>query len=164
MKLLRRLKPGRAKPMEARKIYRDGMTEDIIGPILTSVTGDGHVIESYTLLNGQKRFFATIAGSHWCAHGDTVASAVADALWKDPERRPSAEQLIKEINSDGKDRKITLTEFRLITGACLTGCRTALARAGKDESPMTAYDVRDAVSKEWGNKLLSMLGWNEVRT
>ena len=164
MKLLRLLKLGRAKTMKARKLYRDGLEEMIVGPITAKVTSDGHTVESYTLENGKRRYFATIAGSHWCAHGDTVASAIADALWKDPERRPSAESLIKSIQSDGKERKITLNEFRLITGACLTGCRTALAKARRDDSPMTAYDVRDIVSREWGNKLISMLGWNEERT
>lgn len=149
--------------MGERKIYRDGLTETIVGPITTSVTSDGHVVERYKLSNGKRRYFATIAGTHWCAHGDTVASAIADALWKDPERRPSAQQLIEEIQSDGKVRKITLNEFRLITGACLTGCREALKQAGKDDSPMTAFEVRDTVSRDWGNKLISMLGWNEER-
>src|SRR6185312_3477308 len=153
MKLSNLLKLGRAKAMETRKIYRDGLTEDIVGEIKTHVTSDGHTIETYTLSNGKKRFFATIAGSHFCAHGDTIASAIADALWKDPERRPDAQSLIESIKSDGKARKITLNEFRLITGACLTGCRSALAKAGRDDSPMTAYDVRDIVSREWGNKL-----------
>ncbi len=162
--LTRLLKLGRAKFMGERKIYRDGLTEAIVGPITASVTSDGHVVESYRLANGKRRYFSTIVGSHWCAHGDTVASAIADALWKDPERRPSAQQLINEINGDGKTRKITLNEFRVITGACLTGCREALKQAGKDESPMTAYDVRDTVSREWGAKLISMLGWEEVRS
>jgi hypothetical protein len=163
-RLMRLLKLGRTKPVEARKFYRDGLEEKIIGEVSTKVTSDGHTIETYTLSNGKKRYFATISGSHWCAHGDTIASAIADALWKDPERRPSAESLIASIKGDGRARKIALHEFRLITGACLTGCRDALARAGKDESPMTADDIRNMVSREWGDKLISMLGWKEVRT
>lgn len=149
--------------MEVRKIYRDGIEEQITGSIKVHITSDGHTVESYKLLSGKHRFFATIAGSHFCAHGDSVASAVADALWKDPERRPSAQSLIESIKSDGIDRKITLNEFRLITGACLVGCRAALSNAGKDESPMNAKDIRDTVSIEWGQKLLSMLGWDEVK-
>lgn len=148
--------------MKKRNFYRDGLKEEITGPIKVHTTSDGHVVESYKLASGKRRFFATIAGSHWCAHGDTIASAVADALWKDPERRPSAESLIEEIKSFGKDRKITLNEFRMITGACLTGCRTALAQAGRDESPFTAHDIRATVSREWGNKLISMIGWEKV--
>jgi len=150
--------------MEARKFYRDGLEEKIVGPIRIHVTSDGHTVEKYTLASGKKRFFATLAGTHWCAHGDTVASAVADAIWKDPERRPPMEAVVAEIQKEGRSRKITLNEFRLLTGACLIGCRTALAQAKRDDSPMTAEDIRDIVSFEWGNKLLSVLGWNEVKS
>ena len=144
--------------METRKLYRDGLEEEISGPIRVSQTSDGHIVERYALANGKKRFFATLAGTHWCAHGDSIANAVADALWKDPERRPSMQSLVESVK-DNKKHKFTLNEFRLITGACLTGCRAALAQAGRDESPMTAFDIRDIVSREWGNKLISVLGW-----
>lgn len=146
--------------METRTIYRDGVDEKIIGQIRVRVTSDGHTIESYKTAKGKQRYFATLAGTHWCAHGDSVASAVADALWKDPARRPSIEALKSEITKAGKKRKITLNEFRALTGACLTGCRDALERAGRDDSPMTAYEIRDYVSKEWGGKLLSVLEWD----
>jgi hypothetical protein len=144
--------------MKTRKIYRDGLEEEIIGPIRVIHTSEGHILESYKLANGKKRFFATLAGTHWCAHGDTIANAVADALWKDPERRPSMQSLVESVKGD-KKHKFTLNEFRLITGACLTGCRAALAQAGRDESPMTAFDIRDTVSREWGTKLISVIGW-----
>jgi hypothetical protein len=149
--------------METRKLYRDGLTEEIAGPIRVSQTSDGHTVERYTLANGKKRFFATLAGTHWCAHGDTIANAVADALWKDPERRPSMQSLVESVKGDQK-HKFTLNEFRLITGACLTGCRSALAQAGRDDSPMTAFDIRDVVSREWGSKLISVLGWEGAKS
>lgn len=148
--------------MKTRKIYRDGLEEEIVGPIRVSHTSDGHVVEKYKLSTGKRRFFATLSGSHLCAHGDTVASAIADALWKDPERMPSMESLKESIKSEGRTHKFTLNEFRLLTGACLTGCRSALSQAKRDESPMTADEIRDLVSREWGNKLLSVLDWEEV--
>lgn len=149
--------------MKARKFYRDGLEEEISGPIRISITSDGHTVESYKLSTGGRRFFATLSGSHWCAHGNTVAEAVSDAIFKDPARRPSLELLIKAINSDGKSRKITLREFRILTGACLAGCQDALKKVGRDTSPMTAKDIRDVVSAEWGNKLISVLGWDKER-
>lgn len=154
-----RSKRGRTRPVKTRKIYRDGLEEDVSGPIRVTATMDGHTIESYKLSNGKRRFFATLSGTHWCAHGDTVADAVADALFKDPKQRPSINSLVQSINADGKKRKITLSEFRVLTGACLVGCKTALDRAGRDGSPMTAIDIRDVVSRDWGNKLLAVLGW-----
>lgn len=145
--------------MKTRKFYRDGVEESISGPIRVLVTSDGHVVEKYKTDKGKWRYFATLAGTHWCAHGESIASAVSDAIWKDPAQRPSLTALKAEILNVGKKRKITLNEFRVLTGACLTGCRSALEKAGKDESPMTAYDIRDYVSKEWGTKLLSILEW-----
>lgn len=161
MKLLSLLKIGKTNPMKARKFYRDGLEESVVGPIKTSKTSDGHVIERYLLASGKKRYFATLSGTHWSAHGDSIAQAVADAIWKDPKNRPSMEALASEIKKDGKNRKITLNEFRVLTGACLMGCRTALANIEKDESPLTAYEIRDLISADWGNKLLSVLGWKE---
>ena len=148
----------------ANKIYRDGLDEVISGRIKTLTTPEGHTVETYTLASGKKRFFVTLVGSHWCAHGDTIADAVADAIWKDPARRPSMQSLVDSIKKDGSDRKITLNEFRVITGACLVGCKQALLKAGRDETPITAYEIRDFVSVDWGNKLLSLLGWERVES
>ena len=145
--------------MKTRKIYRDGLEEDITGQIKVIVTSDGHVIESYKDANGKRRYFATISGMHWCAHGNSIAAAVADALFKDPTKRPSIDALKDEIRKSGKTRKITLNEFRILTGACLAGCRSALEKAGRDDSPLTAFDIRDHVSMDWGRKLLSVLEW-----
>jgi hypothetical protein len=161
---INQLLTGKTKPMKPRKLYRDGLEESIVGPVKVHVTSDGHVIESYRLANGERRFFATLSGTHWCAHGNTIANAVADAIWKDPERRPPMEAVVADIQKEGRNRKITLNEFRLLTGACLTGCRDALTRAGRDDSPMTATDIRDIVSFEWGSKLLTVLGWIDVKS
>lgn len=147
--------------MDTRKFFRDGIEEEISGPILVRTNREGHVIESYKLSNGDRRYFVTLSGTHWCAHGSTIADAIADAIFKDPARRPSIEVLVAEIRSGGIDRKITLTEFRYVTGACLSGCKDALERAGRDGSPMTAKDIRDLVSRDWGSKLISRIGWEK---
>jgi hypothetical protein len=159
MKRIPAFKNGKIK-MKTRKFFRDGIEELITGAIKISITSDGHVIESYKTSDGKRRYFATLAGTHWCAHGSSVASAVADAIWKDPIRRHSLEAVKVEIKNAGKKRKITLNEFRILTGACLTGCREALQKAGRDETPLTAFEIRDHVSRDWGNKLLSVLEWD----
>lgn len=149
--------------MKTRKFFRDGLEEEISGPIKVNVTSDGHTIERYKTSDGKRRYFATLFGSHWCSHGDSIADAVADAIFKDPARRPTRDSLVREINADGKSRKISLSEFRILTGACLVGCHEALKRAGRDNSPMTAKDIRDVVSRDWGEKLISILGWEKER-
>jgi hypothetical protein len=142
-----------------KTFYRDGLEEQIKGRVTVTRTPEGHTVEAYRLEDGKRRFFVTLAGAHWCAHGDTLASAVADALWKDPDKRPSMEALKESIQKEGRGHKFTLNEFRVLTGACQEGCRSALAAAKRDESPMTAFEIRDIVSRDWGNKLLDLLGW-----
>lgn len=161
MMLMRLFNLGKTK-MKGRKFFRDDIEEVIVGDVKTHVTRDGHTIEKYTLENGDVRFFATISGMYYCAHGDTEAEAIADALWKDESKRPSMDALKKEIQKAGIDRMISLNEFRILTGACKTGAMAALRQKGLKPNPMTAKDVRDKVSKEWGEKLISVLGWNEV--
>jgi hypothetical protein len=145
------------------KIYRDGVEETIDETgIKVSKTRQGHVVETY-YVSGVPKYFVTLAGTHYCAHGATVAEAITDAVWKDPSKRPSLEELKKTIQQEGHARKISLAEFRLLTGACKEGCRIAIERAKHDGSPMTAYDIRDKISKDWGGKLLQILEWPENR-
>ena len=143
-------------------MYRDGITLNIDPKfgIRVSTTRDGHVVETF-VVDGVKRYFVTIKDSVFCAHGRTVAEAVTDALWKDPAKRPTIDALVEKIKKAGKQRKISLAEFRLLTGACAEGCRIAIERSGVSGRPMTAFDIRDKVNREWGTKLLSILGWDK---
>jgi hypothetical protein len=145
--------------MKSPKItfFRDGLEEQIDAPPVVSSTREGHRIEAYRV-NGVERFFVTLAGSHYCAHGSTLAEAIADALWKDEDKRPSREELKEAIRKDGKERTITLQEFRILTGACAEGCRLALKRAGLDGSPMRATEIKKYFP-EWGKKLIEVLEW-----
>lgn len=143
--------------MTAQTLFRDGLEERIDGPPVVSTTREGHRVESYRI-DGINRFFVTLAGSHYCAHGSTLAEAVADAIWKDPKKRPSLDAVKESIRNDGKNRKITLQEFRILTGACQTGCQVALKRAGLDGSPMRARDIKKHFP-DWGAKLLEILEW-----
>lgn len=146
--------------MKTRKLFRDGLEEEVAGDIETSVTRDGHTVERYTLATGETRYFVTLAGTHWCAHGNTIAAAVCDATWKDPERRPSLEALVKQVQDAGREYKITLSEFRVLTGACIEGCRTVMRREGiAEDAALTATEIK-RISPEWGGKLLSVLGWD----
>ena len=141
------------------KLFRDGLEEIIDGPPNVSVTHDGHTVEAYKV-GGKPRFFVTLAGEHWCAHGSTIAEAVADAIWKDPKRRPSLDAVKSEIQAAGRDRKITLREFQILTGACAEGCRVALDRAKLDGSPMTENEIEKHFP-QWGQALKRVLEWEQ---
>lgn len=140
-------------------IFRDGLEEKADGPSVVSTTREGHRVETYRV-KGAERFFVTLVGSYYCAHGNTLAEAIADAIWKDEKRRPSLQAIKEEIRSAGKTRKITLQEFRILTGACKTGCHLALKEAGLDGSPMQAKDIKKYFP-EWGAKLIAILEWEE---
>jgi hypothetical protein len=124
------------------------------------VNREGHTIETYSV-EGVKKYFVYLKNSFYCAHGSTIAEAIADAIWKDPAKRPNLETLKAEIREAGQKRKITINEFRVLTGACTEGCRVALERA-KKEAPLTAKEIRDSVSLEWGNKLIEILEWDAM--
>lgn len=140
--------------------FRDGIEEYIDAPSVVSKTQEGHCVETYKI-HGKERFFVTLAGSHYCAHGDSLAEAIADAVWKDDKKRPSMDVLKREIREAGRDRKITLNEFRVLTGACLAGCRSALKKAGLDGSPMSADEIKIHFP-DWGSKLISILEWSDL--
>ena len=142
--------------MKSREFYRDGLEEEIIGESKVRTRSDGVMVEEYTLVGGEVRFFAIKPGTGLCAHGSTEAEAIADALWKDEANRPSLEELRDEIVKAGKDRKINLGEFRVLTGACLEGCRLAMKKAKHDGSPLTAFEIADKINREWGNKLMQI--------
>jgi hypothetical protein len=138
-------------------VFRDGLEERADSPPLVLTTREGHRVESYRV-DGLERFFVTLAESHYCAHGNTLAEAVADAIWKDEKKRPSLEAVKQSIRNDGASRKITLQEFRVLTGACRAGCMAALRQAGLNGSPMIAKDIKKHFP-EWGAKLLAILEW-----
>ena len=143
------------------KYYRDKTTFEVLEKPKVYQNQEGHTIERCKTKNGNL-FFVTLKDSHYCAHGKTLADAVADAKYKDPSQRPKIDELLFEIKQAGKNRVITLNEFRFITGACRVGCEQALDKVGLSHvSAMSAYDIRDKVSREWGKKLIDMIGWEE---
>lgn len=138
-------------------VFRDGVEETADSPVVVSTTREGHRVEFYRV-SGADRFFVTLANSHYCAHGNSLAEAIADAIWKDDKRRPSLDAVKSNIREDGKNRKITFNEFRVLTGACKTGCELALKRAGLDGSPMKVSEIKKYFP-EWGAKLIAILEW-----
>lgn len=142
------------------RYYRDGLEIEIKQKPKVYSTRDGHTVEEYETTEGDKGYFVTLKGLPFCAHGKTLAEAIQDATWKDESKRPSLESLKNEIIEAGRDRKINLNEFRLLTGACAEGCRVALRRAKLDGTPMTAQDIYKHFP-DWGSRLLNVLGWDD---
>lgn len=140
------------------RIYRDG-TSHIIDEgsrVVVRSTSDGHTIESWKS-EGKRVYFANLANSIYCAHGDTAAQAIGDAIWKDPKLRPPLEDLVAEIKPVIKTRKITVREFRLLTGACESGCRAFLATRGLAMSAAMTLEEFLPIGGDWARKLKEVL-------
>lgn len=143
--------------MPSIMFYRDDLELQIDSPPKVYKTRDGHHVEEYRV-DGEKGFFVTLHGTHYCAHGESLAEAIGDATWKDESKRPSLDALKDEIREAGTSRKISLNEFKVLTGACSAGCRIALKRAKLSGEPMLAEDVIKYFP-EWGRKLYHVLEW-----
>jgi len=138
-------------------IYRDGIEHALDkGGVKVRATSDGHVIESWKS-NGKRVYFANLYDSVYCSHGDTEAQAIADAIWKDPARRPSLEALVAEIKPELATRKITLKEFRLLTGACESGCRHFLRTHGLAQDVSMTLAEFMPIGGQWAAKLKQVL-------
>lgn len=139
-------------------VLRDGidLPLDRGSRVKARATSDGHVIETWKS-NGKRVYFANLVDSVYCAHGDTAAQAIADALWKDPKRRPSLEALIAEIKPVIQTRKITLQEFRLLTGACESGCRAFLSSKGLTTTVKMTLAEFVPIGGDWARKLEQVL-------
>jgi len=140
------------------EVFRDGITHiiDAGATIKTRITPDGHTIESW-LSQGKTIFFANLADSVFCAHGNSEAEAIGDAIWKDPIKRPKMEALAAEIRPVVETRKITVQEFRLLTGACSSGCDTFLALHKLDRSTTMTLAEFLPIGGDWAQKLRSVL-------
>lgn len=141
-----------------KKIYRDGVEHglDVGSTPSVKITRDGHVIESW-MSGGKRVYFANLKDSVYCAHGDTIAQAVGDAIFKDPAKRPSIDALIAEIKPVVKTRKITVQEFIILTGACLTGCRDFLNNKGLSQTVSMTLDDFMPIGGEWATRLKKVL-------
>jgi hypothetical protein len=138
----------------SRVVYRDGIehTLDLGSKIKSKVTRNGTLVE-YWKSGGELVFFATLKDGAYCAHGSTAAGAIRAAEWKDPDKRPEKTKLAKKIKQAGPGRKITVMEFRLLTGACEVGCREFLRQ---HKLPMTTSMTLDAFKKiggDWATQL-----------
>lgn len=92
----------------------------------------------------------------FAAHGDTIASAVADLRFKIAQVDFDAEELIEEIARRGT---VTRHDFRLLTGACEAGLREGMREAGLDpdaeELPLAV--VKQAAHGEYGYAFMQMM-------
>ena len=85
-------------------------------------------------------------GNHW-AHGKTAKEAIQDATEKAVIDMNQSE-VVAEIKASGK---VTLAQYRAITGACREGCRHFLQTIGKpDATELSLEEVKELVKGHYG--------------
>jgi hypothetical protein len=93
-----------------------------------------------------KECYSAKVGNHW-AHGKTVKEATTDATDKATLNTDVAD-VVAEINQTGK---VTIAQYRAITGACREGCRQFLQSIGKpDATDLPLADVMLQVKGHYG--------------
>lgn len=136
------------------KQYRDGLELNSKGESFT--LGNEALIEVFYTDSGQKRYFATLLGRPFSAHGYTVEEAVEEAKIKRDGQRKLSEEEKSKLRADGY--KFSVLEFRRITGACNAGIDDWLKKRGLDRSvKMTIDELRTAGASDWAESLKQAL-------
>ncbi|MDV3965409.1 hypothetical protein CMT53_02670 [Elizabethkingia anophelis] len=86
---------------------------------------DFNVFEG-SFFNSKRKCFVANKGNYY-AHGETLRQAIDDVNFKFLRENFNAEKLISEIK---QKQKISLSEFRLLTGACSAGCEIFMREKG----------------------------------
>ena len=97
-------------------------------------------------LDKLKPYYLAKVGNHW-AHGKTAKEAIQDATDKAVIDMNQSE-VVDEIKASGK---VTLAQYRAITGACREGCRHFLQTIGKpDATELSLEEVKELVKGHYG--------------
>ncbi len=97
-------------------------------------------------LDKLKPCYLAKVGNHW-AHGETVKEAVQDATDKAVIYMDQSE-VVAEIKSTGK---VTVAQYRAITGACREGCRHFLQTIGKpDATELNLEEAKELTKGHYG--------------
>jgi hypothetical protein len=97
-------------------------------------------------LDKLKSCYLAKVGNHW-AHGETAKEAIQDATDKAVIDMDQSE-VVAEIKASGK---VTLAQYRAITGACREGCRQFLQSIGKpDATDLPLAEAKELVKGHYG--------------
>ena len=85
------------------------------------------------------------------AHGKDVKSAIEDVNFKFMQEELDVSSLVSEIKERGV---ISVNEYRLLTGACLTGCNNFLESKGITKRELTIKEALDLTNGSYGSEKL----------
>lgn len=145
-----------------RTVFRDGLEIRTTAPPRL-VVREGHTCEVFKTDEGDT-WFVTLAGSPFCAHGESFHDAVTAAKEKQNPGAGKAEAVIR-VQESGH---VSLAEFCSITGACRAGATAWAKQEGLSiKEKLTVDDALKRLdkssSRSWGETLREELGMANER-
>jgi hypothetical protein len=135
------------------RFFRDGLEVEAKAPPRVFIR-EGHTCEVFERATDGPLWFITLAGTFYCAHGDSFRDAVASAKEKQNPGAAKAEAIVRVR----KTKRVSLRDFCLVTGACRAGA-TAWAKQ-EGVSIKGDISVKEALkmlekssSRDWGERL-----------
>lgn len=148
--------------MGMRKVFRDGLEIETTDPPRTLIR-EGHTCEVFKTKEGDM-WFVTLAGTPFCAHGDSFQDAVSAAKEKQNPGAAKAEALARVRET----KRVNLRDFCLVTGACRAGATAWAKQEGVSiKEDLSVTDtlnlLKKSSSREWGERLREELDEHERR-
>jgi len=121
--------------------------------VSTRNVGDIKIINSEFLGSREKSYVAE--KDNYTAHGKTVKEAVADLKFKIMSETMSKGDIVEDIKSTGK---VTVGQYRLLTGACQMGCDHFLNEHNVKVTEMPIDEAKELIKGAYGSdQFLSLI-------
>ncbi|MVX37255.1 leucine-rich repeat domain-containing protein, partial [Myroides sp. LoEW2-1] len=127
------------------------MIDSIATIIRSKKKRDEFTIYEGSLFNKKEKCYVASRDKYF-AHGKTIKEAIEDVNFKFLQENLEVQDLVKEIK---EKKSISVSEFRLLTGACKMGCDSFMKQNNLTE---TTYSLDKAM------KLLkNQFGWSKIQ-
>lgn len=126
------------------------MIDSIATIIRSKKKRDDFTIYEGSLFNRKKKCYVASRDKYF-AHGKTIKEAIEDVNFKFLQENLEVQDLVKEIK---EKQTMSVSEFRLLTGACKMGCESFMKQNNLTE---TTYPLTKAL-----DLLKNQFGWSKM--
>ena len=127
------------------------MVDGIATIIRSKKKRDEFTIFQGSIFNTKEKCFVANRGKFF-AHGDNLKQAIEDVNFKFLQENFDLDKIVKEIKAK---QTISVSEFRLITGACKFGCESFMNQKGLTETEYPLNKALELLNGQFGWEKLS---------
>ena len=127
------------------------MIDGIATVIRSKKKRDEFTIYEGSLFNRKEKCFVAKRDKYY-AHGETIKQAIEDVNFKFLQENLEVQDLVNQIK---RKQTISVSEFRLLTGACKMGCESFMKQNNLTE---TTYPLTKAL-----DLLKNQFGWSKIQ-